>query len=231
MATSRPAPPASGSPGTPLRKDAERNRQRIIDAAREVFAEQGAHAPVEEIAKRAGVGMGTLYRRFPDRTELVEAVFLERAQRYLDAANESLRHEDAWQGFRSYLERLCAMQADDRLVTDVLTLTLPTSPTLQQLRKRLYATQNRLIRAAKRQGGLRPDFVPEDVVVLLVANSAIVRAVGDEVPESSPRFLALTLDALRTDRPSPLPSAPSSERLLRAMQRPAVKTRRRADTA
>lgn len=231
MATEDSAPPPEGRPrptGTapPLRKDAERNRQRIVEAAREVFAEQGVHAPVEDIAKRAGVGIGTLYRRFPDRTELVEAIFLERAQRYLDAAREALQHDDAWQGFRSYLERLCAMQAEDRLVTDVLTLTLPTSPALQQLRNRLYATQNRLIRAAKRTGVLRPDFVPEDIVLLLVANSAIVRTVGDASPESAPRFLALALDALHTGDPSPLPEPPSQQRLVSAMQRPPVISRK-----
>lgn len=180
------------------------------------------HAPVEDIAKRAGVGIGTLYRRFPDRTELVEAVFLERAQRYLDTAEESLRHEDPWQGFRTYLEQLCVMQAEDRVVTDVLTLTLPASPTLQPLRKRLHSTQNRLIRAAQRQGSLRPDFVPEDVVLLLIANSAIVRTVGEELPQSWRRFLALTLDALGTDGASPLPDPPSPERLVQAMERPPV---------
>ncbi|GIF49359.1 TetR family transcriptional regulator [Asanoa ferruginea] len=207
-----------------LRKDAERNRQRIIEAARQVFADQGVHAPVEEIARQAGVGVGTVYRRFPDRTELVEAVFLERAQRYLVAAQESLGHPDPWDGFRSYLERLRAMQAEDQTVTDVLTLDLPASTAFQQLRKRLYATQNRLIRAAQEQGTLRADFVPEDVVLLLIANAAIVDRVG-EVPQSSPRFFALALDALRTDRPSPLPDPPPAEPLLAAMQRPPVHRR------
>jgi AcrR family transcriptional regulator len=208
-----------------LRKDAERNRQRIIDAARQVFADQGVHAPVEEIARQAGVGVGTVYRRFPDRTELVEAVFLERAQRYLVAAQEALGHPDPWEGFRSYLERLRAMQAEDQVVTDVLTLDLPASTAFQQLRKRLYATQNRLIRAAQEQGTLRADFVPEDVVLLLIANAAIIDRVGAEVPESSPRFFALALDALRTDRPGPLPDPPAPEPLLQAMQRPPVHRR------
>jgi AcrR family transcriptional regulator len=207
-----------------LRKDAERNRQRIIEAAREVFAAQGVHAPVEEIARQAGVGVGTVYRRFPDRTELVEAVFLERAQRYLVAAQESLGHPDPWEGFRSYLERLRAMQAEDQIVTDVLTLSLPASAPFQQLRKRLYATQNRLIRAAQEQGTLRADFVPEDVVLLLIANAAIIAQVG-EVPESSPRFFALAIDALRTDRPSPLPAPPAPEPLINALQRPPVHRR------
>ncbi|MEV4535514.1 helix-turn-helix domain-containing protein [Asanoa sp. NPDC049518] len=207
---------------TRLRADAERNRQRIIDAARRVFAAQGVHAPVEEIAKEAGVGIGTLYRRFPDRTEIVEAVFLERAGRYLAAAEEARLIDDPWDAFRSYLEQLCAIQAEDATVTDVLTLTLPASEALEKLRNRLYATQNRLIRAAMRQGTLRADFVPEDVPVLLVANAAIIRTVGEEV---APRFLAIALDGLRTDNPSPLPNPPSAATLVAAMQRPPVNRR------
>ncbi|WP_432945543.1 TetR/AcrR family transcriptional regulator [Kribbella sp. CA-253562] len=99
-------------------------------------------------------------RKFPDRTELVEAVFLERGQTYLAVAQESLRIPDAWDAFRTYVERLSALQAEDRVVTDVLTLTAPEAPTLRRLRMRLHATQNRLIRAAQRQGSLRADFVP-----------------------------------------------------------------------
>ncbi|SNT45911.1 DNA-binding transcriptional regulator, AcrR family [Asanoa hainanensis] len=208
-----------------LRADAERNRQRIIDAARRVFAARGVHAPVEDIAKEAGVGIGTLYRRFPDRTELVEAVFLERAGRYLAAAEQARLIDDPWEAFRSYLEQLCAIQAEDATVTDVLTLTLPASGALETLRNRLYATQNRLIRAAKRQGTLRADFVPEDVPLLLIANAAIIQTLGDAVPTSAPRFLALALDALRTDHPSPLPAPPDPAALVAAMQRPPVKRR------
>ncbi|MEV0713358.1 helix-turn-helix domain-containing protein [Asanoa sp. NPDC050611] len=208
-----------------MRKDAERNREKIIQAAGRVFAAQGMHAPVEEIAKEAGVGVGTLYRRFPDRTELVEAVFRDQAQRYLDAAEDARKIDDPWTAFRTYLVRLGEMQADDATVTDVLTLTLPSDPNLELLRNRIHATQNRLIRAAKEQGTLRADFTPEDVVLLLIANGAIIRTVGRDVPESAPRFLALALDALRTDNPSPLPDPPPPAALVQAMQRPAVNTR------
>ena len=193
-----------------------------MDAARRVFAAQGVHAPVEEIAKEAGVGIGTLYRRFPDRTELVEAVFREQAGRYLAAAEEARLVDDPWEAFKTYLQSLGALQAEDATVTDVLTLTLPTSGALEQLRNRLYATQNRLIRAAKRQGTLRADFTPEDVVLLLIANAAIIRTVGADTPASAPRFLALAIDALRTENPSPLPDPPPPADLVRALQRPPV---------
>lgn len=209
-----------------LRKDAERNRDRIVAAARELFATVGVHVPVEEIARRAGVGVGTLYRRFPDRTELVEAVFLERGHAYLKLLEDALANDDPWDGFRSYLTRLCATQAQDQTVTDVLTLTLPVSPRTQQVRTRIYRAQTELIRRAKRPGGLRPDFVNEDVGLILLANAAIVRAVGTEIPQASPRFVALTLDALSTERPSPLPAPPTADEFRHALQRPAVNTRR-----
>ncbi|WP_203710523.1 TetR/AcrR family transcriptional regulator [Asanoa siamensis] len=210
---------------TRLRADAERNRQRIIDAARRVFAAQGVHAPVEEIAKEAGVGIGTLYRRFPDRIELVEAVFLDRVEGYLAAAEEARKIDDPWLAFRTYLEQLGAMQAQDVTVTDVLTLTMPAPGALEQVRNRLYATQNRLIRAAQRQGTLRADFTPEDIVLLLIANGAIVRQLGADLPGSAPRFLALALDALHTRNPSPLPDPPPAAEVVRAMQRPPVNKR------
>lgn len=208
-----------------MRKDAERNRERIIAAARKVFAEIGVHAPVEEIAKEAGVGVGTLYRRFPDRTELVEAVFVERVEQYLTIAQECMAIEDTGEAFRTYVSRMCAAQAEDQIVTDVLTLTLPVYPRLPPLQKRLHAMQNRLIRAAKRDGRLRADFTPEDMVLVLIANAAIVRTLGRDLPQGSPRFVGLTLDALGTDRPSPLPPSVPAAPLVQAMQRPPVNRR------
>src|SRR5688572_30208687 len=94
----------------PLRADAERNRQRIIEAARLVFAERGLDAPMDAIAERAGVGQATLYRRFPQREDLVVACFAPRLDEYADAVEEALREPDAWQGFCAYLERICGMQ-------------------------------------------------------------------------------------------------------------------------
>jgi AcrR family transcriptional regulator len=208
-----------------LRMDAERNRQRIIEAAQRVFAEMGVHAPVDEIAKEAAVGVGTVYRRFPDRTDLVEAVFLERVERYLTIAEECLQLDEPRAAFRVYVTRMCGMQAEDQIVTDVLTLNLPVGPTLRLSQNRLHATQDRLIRGAKAAGALRADFTPEDMVLLLIANAAIVHALGREVPEGSPRFVALSLDALQTDKPSTLPPAPQAVPLVRAMQRAPVNRR------
>ena len=117
-----------------LRKDAERNRERLMDAAREVFQEHGVEAPLEEIARRAGVGIGTLYRRFPTRESLIDAIFEAKADEYVRASEEGLASESAWEGFRRFLERICRMQAEDRGFADVLTATFPMAPAVEDRR-------------------------------------------------------------------------------------------------
>jgi AcrR family transcriptional regulator len=110
-----------------LRADAERNRVAILAAAREVFAEHGLEAPLEEIALRAGVGIATLYRRFPDREHLVAAALLDKIAQYAAAAEQVRADPDPWAGFVGFVERICEMQADDRGLGDLLSMTLPAS--------------------------------------------------------------------------------------------------------
>src|SRR6266498_1487574 len=102
-----------------LRVDAERNRAAILAAAREVFAEQGLEAPLEEIALRAGVGIATLYRRFPARAQLVAAALIEKVTQYAEAAEQALAAPDPWAGFASFVEGICELQADDRGLSDL----------------------------------------------------------------------------------------------------------------
>jgi AcrR family transcriptional regulator len=96
--------PASSSP---LRRDAQRNRDAILVAARQVFCDQGLEAPLEEIARRAGVGIATLYRRFPSRVELLDTVLADTVQAHLDLAEGALAMDDPWEGFCFYLEETC----------------------------------------------------------------------------------------------------------------------------
>ena len=98
----------------------------------------------------------------------------------------------------------------------------PVSPRLVQLRNRLHAMQNRLIRAAKSAGHLRADFTPEDMVLVLIANAAVVKTLGRDLPQGSPRFVGLALDALGTGNPSALPPSVPAASLVVAMQRPPV---------
>src|SRR3954471_4942828 len=103
--TSPPAPRTPGSTG--LRVDAERNRQRIVAAAGTAFAELGLDVPMEDIARRAGVGVGTLYRRYPTRADLIAAAFEVKMAAYAEAAADALADPDPWHGFCGYVERIC----------------------------------------------------------------------------------------------------------------------------
>src|SRR5918994_1690408 len=171
-----------------LRADAERNRERILAAAREVFAERGLDAPLEAIAQRAGVGQATLYRRFPRREDLIVACFAPKLAEHAAAVEEALAAPDAWTGFCGFLEHVCAMQAADQGVQDVLTTTFPTDRAVEEQRAHAFAQLTELIRRAQDQGGLRADFVSEDVVLLLLANAGVVRAMRTAAPEAWRRF-------------------------------------------
>jgi AcrR family transcriptional regulator len=202
-----------------LRADAERNRERILTAAREVFAERGLDAPFEAISQRAGVGQATLYRRFPRRQDLIVACFAPKLAEYAAAVEEALAATDAWTGFCAFFEHVCTMQAADQGVQDVLTTTFPTDRAVEAERAHAFERLTELIRRAQAQGGLRADFVPEDVVLLLMANAGVVRAMRHAAPDAWRRFVGLMLDALRADRAHSLPPPPTPAQTYRAMLR------------
>ena len=102
----------------PLRADAERNRRRILAAARQLFAARGLGVSLDEIAAEAGVGVGTVYRRFPDRDLLIDALFEERIDEIAQAARDALEHDDPWEGFAWFLHEAAGLQAPDRGLVD-----------------------------------------------------------------------------------------------------------------
>ncbi len=202
-----------------LRVDAERNRSRIIEAAQAAFAEQGLDVPLEVVADRAGVGIATLYRRFPGREDLIAACFEHRLAEYARAAEEALEADDAWSGFVGYVERICEMQSADRGLKDVLTRTFPNAGALEAHRRRGYDLLVRLIQRAQAQRSLRPDLVPEDIVLVMMANAGVVQGTGAAAPEAWRRFVGLMLDGLRSDGAGPIPPPPSPRQMMRAMRR------------
>ncbi len=203
----------------PLRADAARNRARIVAAARAAFAEQGLDVPLEEIAADAGVGIATLYRRFRAREDLIAACFETRVADYARSAEAALRAPDGWTGFCAYVERLCAMQAADRGLKDVLTRTFPNARALEAHRTRAYELWVQVVRRAQAEGSLRPDFVPHDLVLMLMANAGVVAAAGLDAPRAWRRLLGLMLEACRADRTGPLPPPPTARQMARAMRR------------
>ena len=216
-----PASDSAPAPRTPprLRRDAAANRDKIVAAARAVYARSGLDVSMEEIAAEAGVGLATLHRRF-SREQLVEAVFAERATQFLALARECRALPGKWNAFVSYLERLCAMHAEDRSMSDVLTLRLPRSPLIGELRDQLYYAQLELIQQAQAQGDLRADFVPEDVILILLAIGGITSATAGTAPESWRRVFALIVASLRAEGAAELPAPPRAEDLLAALVQP-----------
>ena len=199
-----------------------------MEAASTAFATHGLDASLDGVAEQAGVGIATLYRRFPTRDDLIAACFERRIAEYARAAEEALEAPDGWTGLCAYVERVCAMQAADRGLTDVLTRTFPNAQRLEAHRARGYELIVQLIERAQREGSLRADAVPEDLVLLLMANAGVVQGAGAAAPDAWRRFVGLMLDGLRTEGASPVPPPPTPRQMMRAMRRlarPPVATR------
>ncbi|QYN38975.1 TetR/AcrR family transcriptional regulator [Pseudonocardia sp. DSM 110487] len=213
------APSADETAAPSLRSDAERNRARIIAAARTVFGRGGLNASMASVAREAGVGIATLFRRFPTKEDLVAAVFADRMDAYADVVTEALDDPDPWRGLVGIIESVCAMQAADYGFADVLTMTFPTAKTLEQRRIEVYHSVVQLIDRAKAAGRLREDFTPEDLVLIYMANAGVVNATGHDVPDAWRRVVALMIQSYQAPARGPLPDSPEPDALYRAMLR------------
>ncbi len=200
-----------------LRADAERNRGRLVAAAKEVFAESGLDASMNEVARRAGVGVATLFRRFPTREDLITATFADKMAAYSEAIDDALADPDPWRGFCGYVEHVCAMQADDRGFTEVLTLTFPTAKAFEADRRRAATRFARLVANAKATGRLRHDFVHQDLILVLMANAGVVTGTADAAPQAWQRLVGYLLQAFAAE--GPLPSPPTPRQMHRALLR------------
>jgi AcrR family transcriptional regulator len=212
-------PRAHGPDGGALRVDAERNRQRIVTAARQAFAELGLEVPMEEIARRAGVGIGTLYRRYPTRGDLIAAAFEAKMTAYAESARQALADPDPWHGFCTYVEQICAMQAGDRGFTTVLTMTFPTAKRFEADRDSAFADFATLVARAKATGRLRADFVTEDMPMFLMANAGVLTATADAAPDAWRRLVGYLLQACAAPAAQPLPDPSTPRQMYRAMMR------------
>lgn len=213
------APSPAPKDGTGLRVDAERNRQRILATARELFAEHGLDVPMEDLARRAKVGVGTLYRRYPTRADLIVAAFENKMRDYAEAARQALADPDPWSGFRGYVEKICAMQARDRGFTAVLTMTFPTAKQFEADRDRAFTDFSTLVDRAKAAGTLRADFVTEDMPLFLMANAGVLAATADTAPDAWRRIVAYLTQACATTAAQPLPAPPKAREIYKAMLR------------
>jgi len=164
-----------------MRADARQNRDRIIEVARHLFAERGIDVPMAAVARRAGVGVATLYRRFPTRESLVTAVFADQFEACVRVIDDALTDPDPWRGFCTVIEKVCAMQARDRGFSAAFVAGFPYPVDFDAGRQRAVAGFVELTRRAQATGQLRSDFTPDDLVLLVMANSGLVLCVGDLV--------------------------------------------------
>lgn len=184
-------------PAPRLRKDAALNRGRIIAAARREFAARGIDASLEQIARSAGVAIGTLYRHFPTRVDLLLAAFAEKFDSFMAAADEALTAEDPWNGLSSYLEALCGMQAGDRGFNDFVSMRFPSCAETEAMHDRVCDVMARILLRAQEADVVRRDLTIADLITVTWANSRIIEATADIAPNAWRRHLLLMLDAFR----------------------------------
>ena len=192
------------------RPDAARNRERVLVAARELFAERGLDVSMDEIARHAGVGVGTAYRRFENREALVEALFEDRIADYVALAETALGDPDPWHGLVTYIESSVAMQAADRGLKDLLMRQPHTLERMARLREQMLPRLEEVVARAHRAGALRPDVGVLDLPLLSLMLGRVIDLGEDELWR---RYLPLLIDGMRAGRAelSPLP-VPALER-------------------
>jgi AcrR family transcriptional regulator len=192
------------APHRPLRVDAERNRQRILATAATLFAERGVDVSIDDIAAAAGVGIGTLYRRFPDREALIEALFEDKVARIAKLASDALEIEDPREAFLTFFRGAARMQAEDRGLKEVL-LGDRGHERVATIRNTIRPIAIQLVQRAQDAGALRADLDPFDVPMMQVAMSAVADITRDVAPAYWERLLTIFLDGLARDRAGTAP--------------------------
>jgi AcrR family transcriptional regulator len=196
------------TPVRPLRRDAQANRDRIVATARSAFAVDGIEVSVEEIARRAAVGMGTLYRHFKAKEDLVDAVLEDAFAEFIGAAERALAEEDAWTGFRGFFERVFTLHAENRGLKDILATRAHGRVRAEAMRRRIRPLLRELVERAQQQGTLRADFTAEDIPIVFWTGGRVIEVTAAVAPEFWRRHLGLLLDGLRAEAATPLPQPP-----------------------
>lgn len=200
------------------RSHARRNHELLVAAAREVFAERGVEASLEEIARRAGVGVGTLYRHFATRDALVEAVFERRLGEFAALGEAASEEPDGWLAFTGLLERILEMQAGDRLLKDVLLRSPNGSGRAEQARAEMRRSFEAVLLRAHAHG-LRADFGFPDLALTLWSFGPVIDATAEVAPSAWRRHLHWLLDGLRETSATPQAEPPlSGEEFQEAIQ-------------
>ena len=198
----------------PRRRDAQERRDKLLAAAQREFAAHGVDASLEKIARDAGVAIGTLYRHFPTRLDLLMAAFKPRLQEFLDGAAKALEMDDPWEGFVCYLENLFGVQAGDRGFNDFLSRRFPGSADTERIHDQMCRQIEDVLTRAQEAGEARPDITQADIVNLIWSNGRMIDATSTTAPNAWRRYLYLMLDAYRAERAHSLPEPPMTEKQL-----------------
>jgi AcrR family transcriptional regulator len=202
--TEKPASPAATD--RVLRADACRNRAAVIAAAKKLFADQGLDAQMPDVAKAAKVGVGTVYRHFPNKDDLIAAMAADRFKRLAERAAESLEAEDAWEGLCDFIRFSAQIQADDRGLCEVMGSRAAVMEAAAQAAG-LPDLCERLVERAQRSGELRRDLTWEDIPMIACGLGRITQATEGPAMGRWPRLLEIILDGLRAPGTRSLPSS------------------------
>lgn len=208
--TTPPSAEQASGDGRTLRADARRNRQSVLTAAKRLFATQGLDAQMPDVARAAHVGVGTVYRHFPTKDQLIAALAGQHFDRLADRAREDLEFGDAWDGFADFIRFAARVQADDRGLCEVM----GSRPDLMDQAARaagLPEVCDELVKRAQRSGQLRPDLEWEDVPMVVCGLGRVTQAPPPPSAGRWPRLVDIILDGLRApgggDLPRPLSPA------------------------
>jgi AcrR family transcriptional regulator len=211
------APAQDGAGDRPLRADAERNRQRILAAAADVLSERGLDATLDEVARAAGVGVGTVYRRFPDKESLIEELFRDRIDAMVREAERALTEPDPWQALVSYLDFAIALMAGNMGLRQLLMFSTYGKERICYARDQMRPVINKLVERAQASGDVRPDFAGTDLKMIVFMLSSVAEYASASRPDLWRRYLTLLIDGLRPARdtvselPAPAPTAEDIE--------------------
>ena len=188
-----------------LRSDARRNRERLVASARELFAQRGVDVPVEEITQHAELGMGTLYRHFPTKDDLVAAVLEDAFAEIVRLAEEAAAAEHAWGGLERFLREALELHVQNRGVKDLLAAQEHGHDAARARIRRLLCS---VVQRAQDEGTLRRDFAFEDLPPIFWSTARIVQATAHVAPDYWRRYLSFVLDGLRAEAATRAPAPP-----------------------
>lgn len=224
MNTAQPRDPD----GRPLRADAERNRLKVIAAARKLFAERGLDVSMDEVAHHAGVGVGTVYRRFANRDELITGVFAEYLKSLVDRTRGALRGSDPWESLVELITWVGTVMAEDRGLAAVIMRIDPSHPDIESVKGELTDQIEQVFGRAMDAGALRSDVTSTDIFGILTMLSAVAEVMEPHTHGAWRRYLELLLRGIHaapdTDK---ITTAPLTETQIRDIQQARAAQRRR----